>query len=88
MNGTESRITDPAWMEPMLPEESNRQLEDVAFDLTSKASSLAGKVNPIVALAIGNLVRSMNSAVLKDERLRGERFASQFRRAVGITDTY
>jgi Fic family protein len=60
MNGKESLITDPAWMEPMLPEESNRQLEDVAFDLTSKASSLAGQVNPIVAVAIGNLVRSMN----------------------------
>lgn len=44
----------------MLPEESNRQLEDVAFDLTSKASSLAGQVNPVVAMAIGNLVRSMN----------------------------
>jgi Fic family protein len=60
MNGKESLITDPAWMDPMLPEESNRQLEDVAFDLTSKASSLAGQVNPIVAMAIGNLVRSMN----------------------------
>lgn len=47
-------------MEPMLPEESNRQLEDVAFDLTSKASSLAGQVNPVVAMAIGSLVRSMN----------------------------
>lgn len=44
----------------MLPEESNRQLEDVAFDLTSKGSSLAGQVNPIVAIAIGSLVRSMN----------------------------
>lgn len=44
----------------MLPEESNRQLEDVAFDLTSKASSLAGQVNPVVAMAIGSLVRSMN----------------------------
>jgi Fic family protein len=60
MNGKESLITDPAWMEPMLPEESNRQLEDVAFDLTSKASSLAGQVNPVVAMAIGSLVRSMN----------------------------
>jgi Fic family protein len=60
MNGKESLITDPAWMEPMLPEESNRELDDVAFDLTSKASSLAGQVNPIVAIAIGNLVRSMN----------------------------
>lgn len=60
MNGKESLITDPAWMEPMLPEEINRQLEDVAFDLTSKASSLAGQVNPVVAMAIGSLVRSMN----------------------------
>jgi Fic family protein len=60
MNGKESLITDPAWMEPMVPEEINRQLEDVAFDLTSKASSLAGQVNPPVAMAIGSLVRSMN----------------------------
>jgi Fic family protein len=60
MNGKESLIRDPAWMEPMLPEESNRQLEDVAFDLTSKASSLAGQLNPVVATAIGSLVRSMN----------------------------
>lgn len=44
----------------MLPEESNRELEDIAFELTSKASSLAGQVNPTVTLSIGNLVRSMN----------------------------
>jgi Fic family protein len=56
----ESLITDTVWMEPMLPEENNRELEDFVFDLTSKASSLAGQVNPIVSLAIGNLVRSMN----------------------------
>ena len=60
MNGTEPLFTDPASMEPMLPEESNRELEDIAFDLTSKANSLAGKLHPIVASAIGNLVRSMN----------------------------
>ena len=56
----EPLITDPVWMEPMLPEESNRDLEDIAFELTSKGSSLAGQVNPIVTLSIGNLVRSMN----------------------------
>src|SRR5258708_34090927 len=56
----ETIITDPAWMEPMLPEESNRELEDIAFELTSKAISLAGQVNPTVTLSIGNLVRSMN----------------------------
>lgn len=56
----EALITDPAWMEPMLPEESNRELEDIAFELISKASSLAGQVNPTVTLSLGSLVRSMN----------------------------
>jgi Fic family protein len=49
-----------ASMEPMLPQEASRSLEDIAFDLTSKASSLAGQINPIVTRAVGNLVRSMN----------------------------
>ena len=44
----------------MLPEENNRELEDIAFELTAKASSLAGQVHPIVTLSIGNLVLSMN----------------------------
>ena len=56
----ESLLTDTAWMEPMLPEENNRELEDSVFDLTSKASSLTGQVNPIVTLAMGNMLRSMN----------------------------
>jgi Fic family protein len=60
MNGTEILPTDPAAMEPMLPEENNRELEDIAFDLTAKASALAGQVHPVVSLTIGNLVRSMN----------------------------
>ncbi len=55
----ETLSTNPFAMEPMLPE-SNRELEDYAFDLAAKANSLAGRVNPLVALAIGNLVRSMN----------------------------
>jgi len=33
-------VTDVAAMEPMLPEEASRDLEDIAFDLTAKASSL------------------------------------------------
>src|SRR5260370_1620501 len=53
-------ITDVASMEPMVPEEATRDLEDLAFDLTAKASSLAGQVNPIVTRSIGDLVRSMN----------------------------
>jgi Fic family protein len=47
-------------MEPMLPEEANRELDDIGFDLTAKASSLTGQVNPIVTKSIGELVRSMN----------------------------
>lgn len=34
-------------MEPMVPEEANRDLEDLAFDLTAKANSLTGQVHPI-----------------------------------------
>ena len=51
---------DPDLMTPMLPSENERQLEDLAFNLIRKASSLAGQIHPIVASAIGNLVRSMN----------------------------
>jgi len=46
-------------MEPLLPEES-KGLEDFATDLVAKANRLAGRVNPTLAAAIGNLVRSMN----------------------------
>jgi Fic family protein len=53
-------ITEISQMEPMLPEESSRDLDDLAFDLIAKANSLAGKIHPIVARSIGNLVRSMN----------------------------
>lgn len=42
------------------PEEGQRQLEDAAFDLVSRASSLAGQMNPIVTASVGTLVRSMN----------------------------
>ncbi len=44
----------------MLPEQNNRALEDAAFDLIAKASSLAGQVNPIATSSLGDLVRSMN----------------------------
>jgi len=46
-------------IEPVLPPEGNPELEDVAFELVSAASSLAG-LNPRVREAIGDLVRSMN----------------------------
>jgi Fic family protein len=46
-------------MEPMLPEES-QALENFGTDLVAKASTLAGRVNPILAGGVGDLVRSMN----------------------------
>ncbi len=46
-------------MEPLLPEES-KVLENLAIDLVAKASTLAGRVNPVLAASIGDLVRSMN----------------------------
>jgi len=52
--------TETYEMEPMLPEENSRALEDLAIDLVAKANALAGQTNPIVTSSIGNLVRSMN----------------------------
>jgi Fic family protein len=53
-------FTDTGWMEPMLPAEGSREIEDAAFDLIARASSLAGQIHPIVTAAVGALVRSMN----------------------------
>ena len=44
-------ITNPTWMEPMLPPDGQRGIEDAAFDLITKASSLAGQIHPIVTEA-------------------------------------
>jgi Fic family protein len=57
---SEHPIITPSWMEPMLPPEGQREIEDAAFDLIAKASSLAGQINPVVTQAVGDLVRSMN----------------------------
>jgi Fic family protein len=46
-------------IEPVLPGE-HADLEDLAFELVSSASSLAGQLNPRVRDAVGDLVRSMN----------------------------
>jgi Fic family protein len=46
-------------MEPMLPDE-RQDLEDLATDLVSKASGLAGRLHPVLRVSIGDLVRSMN----------------------------
>ncbi len=52
-------MTAVSAMEPMLPEES-KGLENLATDLVARASTLAGRVNPVLAASIGDLVRSMN----------------------------
>jgi len=48
-----------ASMEPMLPDE-RQDLEDLATDLVSKASGLAGRLHPVLRASVGDLVRSMN----------------------------
>ena len=53
-------VENPALMEPMLPHEGERRLEDLAIELVSKASALAGNLNPAVQRSMGELVRSMN----------------------------
>lgn len=53
-------LTSLRSMEPMLPPQGLPELEDAAYELVSQASSLAGQMNPMVTLAIGTLVRSMN----------------------------
>jgi len=47
-------------LEPVVPGESHSDLEDLAFELVSAASSLAGRLNPTVRQGVGDLVRSMN----------------------------
>jgi len=47
-------------MEPMLPPEGERNLEDLAMDMATKASGLASQLPLAVRRSIGDLVRSMN----------------------------
>jgi Fic family protein len=51
---------DVTTMEPMLPEEAVRDLEDYTTTLITEASSLAGRIHPLLRESIGGLVRSMN----------------------------
>lgn len=46
-------------MEPLIPEES-KVLDNFGTDLVAQASTLAGRVNPILSAGMGDLVRSMN----------------------------
>lgn len=47
-------------MEPLLPPDGERRLEDLALDLATKASGLASQLPPAVRRGVGDLVRSMN----------------------------
>lgn len=47
-------------MEPMVPDEASRALDDDILPLVAEANLLAGRVRPILRESIGNLVRSMN----------------------------
>ena len=49
-----------ALMEPMLPAQGQRVLEDMAMELAKKGSALAGTLHPVVRQSVGDLVRSMN----------------------------
>ncbi len=47
-------------MEPMVPEEASKALEDEVVTLIAEANQLAGRIHPILRDSIGDLVRSMN----------------------------
>jgi Fic family protein len=47
-------------MEPMVPEEAFRGLDDDILLLVAEANQLAGRIHPILRESIGDLVRSMN----------------------------
>ena len=47
-------------IEPALPADQDHRLEDLAYELVSAASALAGQIHPVVQQSIGDLVRSMN----------------------------
>src|SRR5439155_9942356 len=55
-----SPIEGPPMMDPMMPREDERRLDDPAIELVRKASALAGHLNPTVQRSLGALVRSMN----------------------------
>jgi len=47
-------------MEPMVPSEESRLLDDDILPLIAEANQLAGRIHPILRDSIGDLVRSMN----------------------------
>jgi hypothetical protein len=58
-------IANIASMEPMLPPEGEKRLEDLAFEVIAKGSRLAGQLPVVVRRGVGDLVRSMNDGFAK-----------------------
>lgn len=55
-----AKMTSATRLEPVLPEESRTDLDNLAIDLVAKSSALASKLHPVLRSSVGNLVRSMN----------------------------
>ena len=53
-------MTDITALEPILPGEGNRDLEDLVVELVGKASAFTGRLHPVLRSSVGELVRSMN----------------------------
>lgn len=53
-------IEHPSLMEPMLPAQGNRELEDLAVVMIEKSARMAAQLHPLVQVRIGQLVRTMN----------------------------
>ncbi|MBI3136485.1 MAG: Fic family protein [Bacteroidetes bacterium] len=51
----------PDAMEPLIPDDDSKTLENLAVELIEKASKLSGTLNPITRSAIGDFLRPMNS---------------------------
>lgn len=49
-------------MDPMMPSEGEKNLEDLAFDLSTKAHVLANSIHPILKNSMAHLVRSIDYA--------------------------
>src|SRR5437879_6547664 len=47
-------------MEPMLPDDDRRDLDDLATEFVAKSNALAGGLRPVMRAGIGDLVRAMN----------------------------
>src|SRR5471030_1626549 len=53
-------LMDIASMEPLVPAEGAKALEDEVVSLIAESNQLAGRIHPILRDSIGDLVRSMN----------------------------